>query len=36
MPQTEATNHAIKKVAEPIKDIKLAMMTIVDADGNLP
>ena len=33
MPHTETTNQAIKKVAELIKDIKLAMMTTVDADG---
>ena len=35
MPATEATNQAIKKVAELIKNIKLAMMTTVDADGTL-
>jgi general stress protein 26 len=35
MDQTTTTDEAVKKVAKLIKDIKLAMMTTVDADGTL-
>ena len=35
MAQTKTTDEAVQKAAEPIKDIKLAMMTSVDAEGTL-
>lgn len=35
MATTDTTNEAVKKVAELIKGIKLAMMTTVDTDGTL-